>query len=109
MAFWATVVVVTALVAYPLSFGPACWITSRANRGASALGTVYKPMTWAMSYDDETLWQLITGYAEIGAPFNWHWTRTLYLNRKFDGTRSERSSEWSWEPDVPTPTVAPSP
>jgi hypothetical protein len=25
VAFWATVVVVVALVAYPLSFGPACW------------------------------------------------------------------------------------
>src|SRR5262249_29277942 len=25
MAFWATVVVVMLLVAYPLSFGPACW------------------------------------------------------------------------------------
>ncbi len=29
VAFWATVVVVVALVAYPLSFGPACWIASR--------------------------------------------------------------------------------
>src|SRR5262245_29364126 len=29
VAFWATVVVVVVLVAYPLSFGPACWITSR--------------------------------------------------------------------------------
>jgi hypothetical protein len=29
LAFWATVVVVVVLVAYPLSFGPACWITSR--------------------------------------------------------------------------------
>jgi hypothetical protein len=25
VAFWATVVVVVVLVAYPLSFGPACW------------------------------------------------------------------------------------
>jgi hypothetical protein len=25
-AYWATVVVVVALVAYPLSFGPACWL-----------------------------------------------------------------------------------
>jgi hypothetical protein len=32
VAFWATVVVVVVLVAYPLSFGPACWITSRLNR-----------------------------------------------------------------------------
>jgi hypothetical protein len=26
VAFWATVVVVAVLLAYPLSFGPACWI-----------------------------------------------------------------------------------
>ena len=29
VAFWTTVVVVMALVAYPVSFGPACWISSR--------------------------------------------------------------------------------
>jgi hypothetical protein len=28
-AFWATVVVVVGLVAYPVSFGPACGLTSR--------------------------------------------------------------------------------
>jgi hypothetical protein len=28
VAFWATVVV-AALIAYPVSFGPACWLTSR--------------------------------------------------------------------------------
>jgi hypothetical protein len=30
VAFWATVVVVAALL-YPISFGPACWITSRSG------------------------------------------------------------------------------
>lgn len=29
VAFWATVVVVVALLAYPLSFGPACWICDK--------------------------------------------------------------------------------
>ena len=29
LAFWATVVVVLALVVYPLSFGPACWTAVR--------------------------------------------------------------------------------
>ncbi len=28
-AFWATVAMLIALVGYPLSFGPACWIGSR--------------------------------------------------------------------------------
>ncbi len=31
VAFWATLVVVVAIVAYPLSFGPACWIASRSE------------------------------------------------------------------------------
>jgi hypothetical protein len=29
VAFWATVVLVVALMAYPLSFGPACWWFSK--------------------------------------------------------------------------------
>jgi hypothetical protein len=29
VAFWATVVVVVVLIGYPLSFGPACWLTSQ--------------------------------------------------------------------------------
>jgi len=32
VAFWATVVVVVVLVAYPLSFGPACWWFSKKER-----------------------------------------------------------------------------
>ena len=28
VAFWATVIVLVALVGYPLSFGPACWAAS---------------------------------------------------------------------------------
>jgi hypothetical protein len=36
VAFWVTVVVVVVL-ALPISFGPACWITSRMNFGAPAV------------------------------------------------------------------------
>jgi hypothetical protein len=35
VAFWATVVLVVVVVGYPLSFGPACWISSRLNAGTS--------------------------------------------------------------------------
>ena len=44
VAFWATVVVFAAL-AYPISFGPACWITSRTNIGARMVAVVYRPIT----------------------------------------------------------------
>jgi len=30
-AFWTTVIVVVALVCYPLSFGPACWATAQSG------------------------------------------------------------------------------
>ena len=33
LPFYATVVVLVGLVLYPLSFGPACWITSRTDVG----------------------------------------------------------------------------
>jgi hypothetical protein len=44
VAFWATVVVVVGMVAYPLGFGPACWITSRLRFGNSAVSVVYQPL-----------------------------------------------------------------
>ena len=49
VAFWATVVVVVVLVAYPLSFGPACWLASRDLLPAWAvlpLMVCYHPLNW---------------------------------------------------------------
>ena len=46
VAFWATVVVVVTL-AYPISFGPACWIGSRidvTDTGRTALMYFYYPL-----------------------------------------------------------------
>src|SRR5262245_61802724 len=50
VAFWATVVVVVVL-AYAISFGPACWITSRTSRGAATVSIIYRPMTHCMNED----------------------------------------------------------
>jgi len=47
VAFWATVVVVVALVAYPLSFGPACWIVGNNETAISGILNVYYPILWA--------------------------------------------------------------
>jgi hypothetical protein len=47
VAFWATVVVVAALIGYPLSFGPACWITRYAKydrRLMNAVAVLYRPL-----------------------------------------------------------------
>jgi hypothetical protein len=47
VAFWATVVVVVALVAYPLSFGPVCWILTHERVSPSTRNSIealYAPL-----------------------------------------------------------------
>jgi len=44
VAFWITVALVAVLVGYPLSFGPACWISSHTNRGMRAINIIYQPL-----------------------------------------------------------------
>ena len=44
VAFWATVVMVVALVAYPLSFGPACWIVSQMPEDPEIFHLAYLPV-----------------------------------------------------------------
>ncbi len=74
MSFWATVAVVVVLLAYPLSFGPACWITSRTNVGATAIPVLYRPLTWAMSAESNTTINRVSmWYAKAGAAENWEW------------------------------------
>jgi hypothetical protein len=72
VAFWATVVLVVALGAYPLSWGPACWVSSRLDAGCSCLPLVYRPMIWAMARNDRVA-AALNRYAELGAAPNWYW------------------------------------
>jgi hypothetical protein len=44
VAFWATVVLVVALVAYPLSFGPACWMAGCGVVPMKATRMAYWPL-----------------------------------------------------------------
>ena len=48
VAFWATVVVVVALVAYPLSFGPACALCDRDVVSVQIIQSVYRPVIFVM-------------------------------------------------------------
>ncbi len=75
LAFYATIVVVAVLIGYPLSFGPACWITSRTDVGASAIPIIYLPLTWAMSpnSDDTATNRISTWYAKVRAAEDWEW------------------------------------
>lgn len=67
-AFWKTMVVVTLLVAYPLSFGPACWSTERApmtyNRVAPQ---IYWPIGWLCSKSERTR-KVFNWYATVRGP-----------------------------------------
>jgi hypothetical protein len=61
VAFWATVALVVVLVAYPLSFVPACWI-SKTNelplndgRCPRAAPRFYRPIGWAMVHGPDLL------------------------------------------------------
>ena len=51
-AFWATVVVVVALVAYPLSFGPACWLIGRYGGDTCYVEDAYSPILWLLFHVD---------------------------------------------------------
>jgi hypothetical protein len=46
IAFRTAVVVVMLVVAYPLSFGPACWIASRNQPSGDHVSAAYRPIFW---------------------------------------------------------------
>ena|SRR5437660_1479515 len=71
--FFATICVVV-IVAYALSIGPACWVSSRV--GAARFVTVfYKPVTWtAEVIDSDALKEQIQWYSDLGAAGVWTWT-----------------------------------
>ena len=48
VAFWASMALVVVLVGYPLSFGPACWITSRCSLRGAWISTAYRPLIRSM-------------------------------------------------------------
>jgi len=71
-AIWATVGLF-ALAMYPVSFGPVCWITSRANVGAWAVPTVYRPIVCAMR-ESNRIYVALDSYARLGSPDSWQWS-----------------------------------
>ncbi|HEY3966978.1 MAG TPA: hypothetical protein VGM05_20615 [Planctomycetaceae bacterium] len=72
-AFWSTVVVAVVLVGYPLSFGPACWISSRMNSGAELVHFCYRPIVSGLSIKETRLSAAIQWYARWGASSGWRW------------------------------------
>jgi hypothetical protein len=70
--FWITVTLIVVLALYPLSFGPACWVTSRTGIGILYLPDVYRPVLWAMSCGGVAA-HLLNWYAQLGASPGWAW------------------------------------
>ncbi|MGE5326612.1 MAG: hypothetical protein ACM3NO_06205 [Deltaproteobacteria bacterium] len=94
VAFWATVVVVVTILAYPLSFGPACWITSRTNFGPSAIASAFWPMTVASSRF-ERVRHALNWYARLGAANGWNWGFAPYAAPQGKGTVTI-CFRWAW-------------
>jgi hypothetical protein len=73
VAFWATVVLVTVLVGYPLSFGPACWICDRMTIDTRIIGIAYRPILLAWEHSPEEVGAFLDWYSKIGAHQNSTW------------------------------------
>jgi hypothetical protein len=71
VAFWATVVVVV-LMGYPLSLGPACWISSRTKTGGAVVSMFYRPMMWGMSRSGRVS-NALSWYSDLGSAEGWTW------------------------------------
>jgi hypothetical protein len=63
VAFWATSVIVVALVAYPLSFGPACWGVRRGLIPPQTAARVYGPILRQSGYFPGIAHRAIVAYA----------------------------------------------
>ena len=98
---WTLAIVVGVPVLYSAAFGPACWITSRTDCGAAELAIAYKPITWAMSPDnDSTVSHLMNWYAEVGAPRGWCLAATEIFQQSPDGNWTLRFDDWCWQRDM---------
>jgi len=85
-AFWINVALVVVLVGYPLSFGPACWISSRTGIGVFTIPSAYRPVLRAMSCSKNAA-NLFNWYAKIGAAPGWSWA---------DVSDSSAEPLWMW-------------
>jgi len=63
-SLWVTVLLVAAHVLYSLSFGPACWITSRTKD--FTLPDLYIPVGWVMSRCPRPAKTAIEAYGRLG-------------------------------------------
>lgn len=70
------VILLVLLLGYPLSLGPACWISSRIRWGNQIVSWIYRPLApereWWMK-EEPLLHRVIDWYSELGAAKGWGW------------------------------------
>jgi hypothetical protein len=69
--FWITVALVAVLVGYPLSFGPACWISSRSGIGVSVVNSAYQPMLGLAFNGPDVIQRGTLWYGKLMADGRW--------------------------------------
>ena len=60
-----------------LSFGPACWASSRAGRGGALVNTLYQPLLRLGASQVEPFATALEHYAELGSAAYWRITVTI--------------------------------
>ncbi len=113
-AKWTLAAGISVPLLYVLSFGPACWFSSRMKFGDSAMSFFYFPITLALAFNnDTTASHIVNWYAEFRAEDGWQWWTTMYFDENPDGTWTSRLDTWTWQyvpPAPPAPVAAiPSP
>jgi len=69
--FWITVALVVVLVAYPLSFGPACSLCFHTSASYQALGVIYRPVFFLAAHHHESN-KLLRRYVHVCGVSNRH-------------------------------------
>ena len=88
-AKWTLTGVIGLPILYVASIGPACWITSRTNRGGKLIPKVYQPVIEAFlsgGYDSQ-ISRAFRWYSTVGAADHWGW---------FDISPDMGSEETAW-------------
>jgi hypothetical protein len=76
VAFWATVGLVVVL-AYPISFGPACWINERTGTGGRIIVAAYRPFFSQMLDERSSIRDTLLWYSRLGISRKNHWPITF--------------------------------
>jgi hypothetical protein len=72
-AKWALTGLIVLPVLYVASFGPACWISSRATKCVPIVETACSPMMFICDVSPNFVVQFIQWYSGIGASGRWYW------------------------------------